>query len=301
MTVWSTLKRFVGGTSVREAGPRGLTLKLLPETAVFRRECEPNISAYLKNDGKRTLRLVMPGDGSIYGWRTPVIKWTSTPWDGSTDPIGRGCGNINGISSGEVFTLEPGESRHLNRWILPTFFPGSATFRAAITYSNEPKLVWRGHPSPPHDQAELELVGKSDWCRVWSNEINISFEAEYPGDAQRAWYPEMVTTLQERWCDGISCDQLLALRTEIQRQLGAIRADRKIKPGHYWLPVEPRKFNSTSPVIRMPQYCVEPEISVWAMIFAFGRFQIANAQQVSDLEERWRSFRREHRLDIDGK
>jgi hypothetical protein len=36
------------------------------------------------------------------------------------------------------------------------------------------------------------------------------------------------------------------------------------------------------------------------LILALGRFHIAPAQVVSDLEQRWRLFRREHELDLQG-
>src|SRR5687768_11324698 len=37
-----------------------------------------------------------------------------------------------------------------------------------------------------------------------------------------------------------------------------------------------------------------------ALILALGRFDVASAQIVSDLEQQWRSFRREHGLDLEG-
>ena len=65
----------------RNADSSGLALKLLPETAVFRHDDEPGITACLTNLGTRTLHLVLPGDGSLQGLRTPVIEWTFTPDD----------------------------------------------------------------------------------------------------------------------------------------------------------------------------------------------------------------------------
>jgi hypothetical protein len=270
----------------------------MPKIAVFRHDDEPDITACLTNDGKRTLRLVMPGDGSLEGWRTPVIEWTFSPGNMDTVLKWRGCGNVNGIRAGEVFTLAPGESRDLGERILPRVFPGAAEFSAAITYWNDPTVLWRGVPLPAHDQAELDLVHGTDLCRVRSNEIKVSFE-EYPAaDALRRWFPEHVTTLRERWSDGITCDQLIALRVETQRQLGVIRADRGIHPGPRWILSD--RPSGTFPAIRLRQWCDEPQISVRALILAVGRFHITSARVVNDLEQQWRMFRREHGLDVFG-
>jgi hypothetical protein len=121
----------------------GLVLELLPHVAVFRPRDEPEITAILRNDGNRILRLVMPGDGSFEGWRTPLIEWEFTP---DTAAIGRSlksrtCGNITGIRQDAVFALVPGESRDLGKWIVPSLLPGSAECRASIIYSNDPTIT----------------------------------------------------------------------------------------------------------------------------------------------------------------
>jgi hypothetical protein len=192
-----------------------------------------------------------------------------------------------------VFTLAPGESRSLRGWILPTSFPASAEFLASITYLNDPTVLLRGVAFPPHDEAALALVRGSDSCRVQSNQIRVSFE-EYPGDALRTWFPELVATLRDRWFDGMSCDQMIVLRADLQRQLAAIRADQGIEARPRWI------ANDRSQGRRFRQWCDEPEISVRAVILAAGRFQVASALIVSDLEQRWRLFRREHGLDLQG-
>jgi hypothetical protein len=296
-------------------GASGLSLELLPHVAMFRHEDEPEITAWLRNDGDRPLTLVMPGDGSLEGWRTPVIRWVFTPDDaGATPhldcmateltagpelgaevpvPLPRGCGNINGIRRDEVFTLAPGEERSLGEAILPPFLPGSAACSASLTYANVPTIPWRGVPLRPHDETALALVRESDSCRVRSNEIRMCFE-EYPGDARRTWFPELVATLRERWSEGMTCEQLIAFRADVQRQLGAIRAGRGIKAGSKW--IQSDRYAG----IRIMQRCSEPRISVRALILALGRYHIAPAQVVSDLEQRWRLFRREHGLDLQG-
>ncbi len=114
------------------------------------------MTAYLTNTGTRSLTLVLPGDGSTSGWRTPTIEWLLEPsWQ---VPWMVRCGNINALRRGEVFRLAPGETRELGPWIhLPGLrTPGTA--KAVMHYSNVPDLEWRGIPLGSHDRAEMDRV-----------------------------------------------------------------------------------------------------------------------------------------------
>ena len=63
--------------------------------------------------------------------------------------------------------------------------------------------------------------------------------------------------------------------------------------------------------IRAPVYqCVscghtetapEPRVSVRATILSLGRFRIADAGVVKELQKRWAKYRKEHQLDLYGK
>lgn len=273
--------------------PSGLTLTLDPKTVVFRCDHRPTITARLTNTGNCPLTLVLPGDGSHEAWRTPIIEWAFIPGGKLAGSGARVCGNVTALKRGEVFRLLPGQTREIRDGILPACLPSSSRFRAAMTYSNEPDRPFLGVPLRPHDEAELALVRQSNSCRVRSNEIEFAFE-DYPGAARDIWFPEVVTTLQRRWSDGLTFYELIALRDDLQRRLHLIRADRGIEPAMMWIAGEP--FSE----IRVRQWCDEPEITVRGLILALGRYRIAEARTVEGLERGWRLFRIKHGLDLSG-
>ncbi len=122
----------------------------------------------LTNGGKKTLRLVVPGDGSGEGWRSPVLTWT-TDKVGVDAKSGR-CGMMNQILANEVFTLAPGESRQFTDWLgSPDFVPG--TYDVRLRYRNEPSIASsKGRPDP---DVARELAQSSS-CDVTSNTIAIT-------------------------------------------------------------------------------------------------------------------------------
>lgn len=60
----------------RKAALSRLILHLVNETPTIRWGESPKISISVENRGKTTVRLIQPGDGSLYGWRTPIIGWS---------------------------------------------------------------------------------------------------------------------------------------------------------------------------------------------------------------------------------
>jgi hypothetical protein len=110
------------------------------------------------------------------------------------------------------------------------------------------------------------------------------------GDAQRTWFPEMVVRLRAEWHEGTSILVLIGLRDGLDEMLRRIRADRNIQ----------------TPIITcrrcgMTGHSAEPRVSVRALILALARFEIASKDQARALEKEWAAYRKQHRLDIDGK
>ena len=110
------------------------------------------------------------------------------------------------------------------------------------------------------------------------------------GDAQRTWFPEMLARLRSEWRAGISMPALIDLRDELDGMLHRIRTDRKIRTPI----ITCRHCGTTGPA-------ADPHVSVRAMILALARFQITSKDQARALEKEWAAYRKQHRLNIEGK
>jgi hypothetical protein len=51
----------------------------------------------------------------------------------------------------------------------------------------------------------------------------------------------------------------------------------------------------------MTGHAEEPRVSVRALILALARFEIASKDQTRALEKAWAQYRKQHRLDIEGR
>jgi len=110
------------------------------------------------------------------------------------------------------------------------------------------------------------------------------------GDAQRTWFPEMVIRLRSEWNEEISMPALISLRDELDSMLQRIRSGRNIQTPI----ITSRKCGRTGSA-------AEPHVSVRALILALARFGIASKNQTRALEKAWAEYRKQHRLDIEGK
>ena len=110
------------------------------------------------------------------------------------------------------------------------------------------------------------------------------------GDAQKTWFPEMIMRLRLEWHEGMSIPALIGLRDELDETLHQIRVARNIQ----------------TPIITcrrcgMTGRAAEPRVSVRALILALARFEIASKDHTRALEKAWAQYRKQHRLDIDGR
>jgi hypothetical protein len=110
------------------------------------------------------------------------------------------------------------------------------------------------------------------------------------GDAQKTWFPEMIVRLRSEWHEGMSIPALIGLRDELDEALHRIRVARNIQ----------------TPIITcrrcgMTGHAAEPHVSVRALILALARFEIASKDQTRALEKAWAQYRKQHRLDIEGR
>jgi hypothetical protein len=110
------------------------------------------------------------------------------------------------------------------------------------------------------------------------------------GDAQRTWFPEMIVRLRSEWHERMSIPALVGLRDELDETLHRIRAGRNIQ----------------TPIITCRRcgnvgHAAEPRVSVRALILALARFEIASKDQTRAMEKAWAQYRKQHRLDIEGR
>lgn len=133
----------------------------------------------LRNAGEAPVRLVEPGDGSEWGWRTPIIGWSVLPADSKEahpedppKPTGGRCGNVNAIKADEVFSLKPGEERRFEQgwWGAPRrLAPGK--YRAVLIYENVPSKDCGGLAMGEHSEQALADIKRSTPCKLRSNEL----------------------------------------------------------------------------------------------------------------------------------
>ena len=110
------------------------------------------------------------------------------------------------------------------------------------------------------------------------------------GDAQRTWFPEMVVRLRSKWHEGVSMPTLICLRDELDGMLQRIRTGRDIQTPI----ITCRRCGRTG-------HAAEPRVSVRALILALARFEVASRDQTRTLEKEWAAYRKQHRLDVEGK
>jgi hypothetical protein len=109
------------------------------------------------------------------------------------------------------------------------------------------------------------------------------------GDAQRRWFPEMISLLRTRWRSDLSWSDIITLRDDLDAMLHDIRERREIRPPVFRC----SRCGSVGPSEPGP-------LSVRAVILAVGRFDIITPDEVKALEKSWASHRRTAHLDLVG-
>lgn len=140
----------------------------------------PEIRAEVSNPGPDPAVLVMPGDRSDSGGRTPIITWmirvVRRDGEPGREPITIGCGNINPLRSEEVFVLKQDESRDLGSWVNLPPFRAPGVYEVQLKYENRPSLEWSGLPLAPHDADAMERVRNSTPCVLVSNALTFKVQ-----------------------------------------------------------------------------------------------------------------------------
>ena len=96
--------------------------------------------------------------------------------------------------------------------------------------------------------------------------------------------------MRAEWRAGMSMPALISLRDELDEMLHRIRVGRSIKTPI----IACHRCGMTGPA-------AEPHVSVRALILALARFEIARKDETRALEKAWATYRKQHRLNIEGK
>lgn len=148
-----------------------MALELKAEKPAIKLGDMPSFRAELINQGDKEVTIVMPGDGSECGWRTPIVRWSP--------PMGTGggrCGNINALKASEVVTLKAGERVAVSGWLGWPTLNKAGTHKVVLEIENVPGLEWGGLPLGKHDPATMERVRQSTAFKAVSNVVEVKVE-----------------------------------------------------------------------------------------------------------------------------
>jgi hypothetical protein len=143
-----------------------LAIELRADTPVIRRGETPRFTAHLVNRSVRPTTVVLPGDGSSDGWRTPVVRW-SPPLQ-----LGGRCGNINALKAEEVITLGPGQRVPLG-WLGRPTLAGAGAHKVSVELEHIPDLQWSGIPLGKHDPGAMQKIRLREGFRAVSNVVEV--------------------------------------------------------------------------------------------------------------------------------
>lgn len=138
----------------------------------------PDIRAEITNPGSDPVTLVLPGDRSDSGGRTPLVSWqvrvVRQARDPGAAPVRLRCGNINPLTPEEVFELEQEETRELGQWVSLPPFRAPGVYEVQLRYENRPDLEWWGIPLGAHDAGAMKRVRESTPCVLESNVLTFT-------------------------------------------------------------------------------------------------------------------------------
>ncbi len=110
------------------------------------------------------------------------------------------------------------------------------------------------------------------------------------GDAQRAWFPEMLSELEQRWYPDMTWNEYIDFCLEMTRMRENIWKIRDIRPAKMWCP-NCQDYHDGRP----------PPISIRSMFFALKKMKILGENEFKELEKSWKKYRKSQNLDSYGK
>lgn len=150
-------------------------------TGLFGNYPRDPIEITLRNDGPKKVVLVMPGEGSDVGARTPVIDWEIR--DKAGNLLRREgvvfSGNRHELRSESVFDLAPHEERTF-KYTIPEGYPYEEGHKYLVTfkYENRPNMKWPPASMvwAPDDPDAVQRLANSTPCQLVSNTIELKLK-----------------------------------------------------------------------------------------------------------------------------
>ena len=110
------------------------------------------------------------------------------------------------------------------------------------------------------------------------------------GDAQRAWFPEMVSELRDNWNPQMPWEECAAFCQRMTVFRESIWKSRDIKPVRAWCP-NCKEYHESRP----------PDISIRSMLFTLRKLKVIDDKALKELDKAWKKYRKASNLDAYGK
>ncbi len=145
-----------------------LVLELRAEKSEYHVGESFSFRAELVNSGSDPVTVVRPGDGSEYGWRTPIVRWTAAPRQMLR------CGNIDPVLPRELVVLQPQQRIALD-WLGAPVFGEAGTCTVSLELEHDPKVNRpRGTiVGGQDDEATVKRIRRLPPYRVKSNTVQV--------------------------------------------------------------------------------------------------------------------------------
>jgi len=109
------------------------------------------------------------------------------------------------------------------------------------------------------------------------------------GDAERSWFPQMLTELKGTWNPQMSWEECADLCRKMTRFRESIWKERNIKPAKKWCP-NCQGYHDSRP----------GPISIRSLLFALKKIKVIDNKELTDLDKSWKKYRKTSNLNAYG-
>lgn len=109
------------------------------------------------------------------------------------------------------------------------------------------------------------------------------------GDSQRAWFPEMLYDLKEKWDPSMSWEAYRELCEEMTKKRKRIKEEKGIKPVRRWCK-NCQEYRNMEPA----------PISIRSLLFALKKISLINDEEFKRLDTEWKKYQRVNNLNAYG-